>query len=293
MSLNEVAVVLVNYRQAQLTIDCIQSLKKMTNANWSAIIIDNDSKDESYERLLRDCKDCVVIQSGENRGFAYGCNIGIRYALEHGARYVLLLNNDTVVDTSLLDRLLEHSNDTTIAVPKMYYYDSPDTLWYAGGYIDKAKGIAFHYGENVNDVGQFDTVREVSFATGCCMLIPEHVLRTVPLMDETYFLYLEDVDYSLMLLQHGIRIVYCPEAKLWHKVSVSTGKNSKLMEYYTNRNRLYCLKKYRFPLRAKLYTYMTRIIKYVRGVATHGNEAVVLRSYLDFKKGNMGKQDFT
>lgn len=290
MCLNKVAIVVVNYRQPELTIDCIKSLKKMKNTNWFAVIVDNDSQDGSYERLCEDCKDCeVVIQSGKNNGFASGCNIGIRYALEHDAEYVMLLNNDTVVDVNLLDRLLEVSNNTTVTVPKMYYYDRPNTLWYAGGYIDMVKGTSFHYGENEVDDGQFDEPHEVSFATGCCMLIPKSVLNTVPLMDEAYFLYFEDVDYSLLLKQHGIRILYCPEAKLWHKVSVSTGKNTKLMEYYINRNRMYFLKKYKFSIIAKLYTYATRAIKYIRGKVTHGNETIILRSYLDFRKGNMGK----
>jgi len=153
------------------------------------------------------------------------------------------------------------------------------------------RGTAFHYGENESDEGQFDKVREISFATGCCMLIPKNVLVTVPLMDEAYFLYFEDVDYSFSLNRHGIKILYCPEAKLWHKVSSSTGKNSKLVEYYTNRNRLYCIEKYKCSIVARLYTYVTRAIKYIHGKLTNGNEVVVLQSYLDYRNGRMGKQN--
>lgn len=289
MCCNKVGIVIVNYRQAQLTLDCIASLKQMKNTAWTAVIVDNDSQDGSYERLLREGQGCAVLQSGGNNGFASGCNIGIRYALEHGAEYVMLLNNDTAVDPKLLDQLLAASDDRTATVPKMYYYDAPNTLWYAGGRIDKLKGTSFHEGENETDVGQYDTAREVTFATGCCILLPRHVLTTVPLMDEAYFLYFEDVDYSFSLNQHGIRMVYCPKAKLWHKVSVSTGKNSKMMAYYVNRNRFYFLRKYRFPIAARFYTLATRTIKCVHGVVSHGNESIILRSYLDYRKGRMGK----
>ena len=290
MCLNKVVIVLVNYRQAELTLECVRSLQKMENKAWHAVIVDNDSQDGSYERLCQECSGCTVIQSGENNGFSSGCNIGIRYALEHNASYVMLLNNDTVVDPYLLDQLLEFSDDNTVTVPKMYYFDKPNTLWYAGGYIDKLKGAAFHFGENEIDDGRFDIRREVDFATGCCMLIPSKVLKRVPLMDEAYFLYFEDVDYSLSFSSNGIRILYCPEAKLWHKVSVSTGKNSKLMEYYVNRNRLYCLDKYRFSLVAKAYTRITRCIKYIRGKIKRTNESIIWKSYIDYRKGNMGKQ---
>lgn len=291
MCLNEVAIILVNYRQAQLTLDCVRSIRQLNYKKWSVIIVDNDSQDGSYEMLSETCKDCTILQSKTNNGFAAGCNIGIRYAMAHGAEYILLLNNDTVVDPYLLDQLLDYSDKQAVTVPKMYYYDKPNTLWYAGGYIDKIKGTAFHYGENEMDTGQFDAPCEVSFATGCCMLIPQNVINIVPLMDEAYFLYFEDTDYSISLKRHGIRIIYCPEAKLWHKVSASTAKNSKLMEYYTNRNRFYCAKKYRFSVTAKFYIYSTRIVKYIRGLVTRSNETIILRSYCDYRKGRMGKQN--
>lgn len=289
MFLNKIAIVLVNYRQPQLTIECVASIRKLTNQAWSVIIVDNNSGDGSVQMLRNACAECSVIACEENNGFAAGCNVGIRYALKYGAEYVLLLNNDTVVDDGLLDALMQQSDSNTVTVPKMYYYDQPDVLWYAGGYISYRKGTGFHYGEGALDRGQFDTVREIDFATGCCMLIPRKVLDKVGLMDESYFLYFEDVDYSMNFIRHGVRIVYCPDAKLWHKVSTSVGRNSRQMEYYVSRNRLYFLKKYHFSRIAQVYTWITRMIKYVRGVLTNGNEKVIGDSLTDYLNCNMGK----
>lgn len=286
-----IGVVLVNYRQAALTIECIRSLEESTTQGVSAIIVDNCSGDDSTQRIRGACPESIVIESPENNGFASGCNIGIRYALEHGAEYVLLLNNDTVIAPDMIDFLLDNADDRTVTTPKMYYFGQPDVLWFAGGYIDRRKGSAVHFGENERDVGQYDVQREIEFATGCCMLIPRAVLESCPLMDEHYFLYWEDVDYSMMLTQRGIRLLYCPNAKLWHKVNASTGKNSLLTEYYSNRNRFYLLNKYHFNRIGKGYTYLTRLIKWIRGCLVCSNERVILKAYLDYCKGMMGKRD--
>ena len=115
-------VVIVNYRRADLTVETVRSLRSCPEcAHGCVVLVDNASGDGSSERFRAECFDCVVLGAGANRGFAGGNNIGIQYALEHGATHVLLLNNDTVVDSAFLGRLLAVMDEHAIVTPRIMY----------------------------------------------------------------------------------------------------------------------------------------------------------------------------
>lgn len=284
-----VYIVLVNYCNAELTLDCIESIRK---ANWElsrVVVVDNASPDGSLA-LLQTIADVKVISSKTNGGFAYGNNIGIKYALSKDCSAVILLNNDTVVDENFFSAILK-GDGNTVNVPKIYYYYQPSTLWYAGGGVDYRKGKEIHYGDRQEDSSLFSEKKVVEFATGCCMMIPRQILDSVGFLDEQYFMYWEDMDYSFRLKEAGVKIQYLPDAKVWHKVGMSAGSQSKMGIYYSNRNRLFLLKKYRFGISSWLYTGITRITRYICSFINKSNDRVILKAWHDYKKGIRGKVD--
>lgn len=283
--------VLVNYKNYRLTIECVESLRKARSDGLHIVIVDNNSPDNSYEQLIKELPDEIIIKSEENNGFSAGNNIGIKYALENNADYVMLLNNDTVIDEAMIEQLLSKTDDLTVTVPKMYYYSQPDIIWYAGGTINKKTGKTYHIGENRHDDGSYAEQKHVDFATGCCIMMSKAVIEKVGLWDESFFLYWEDVDYSFRLTAAGIKILYVPEAKLWHKVNASTGSSSPLTVYYANRNRMYIMKKYKFPITAWIYFYITRFVYLFKAVFSRSSDKYIMAAIKDFKAGSMGKSE--
>ena len=279
-----VSVVLVNYRNAALTEAAVSSLRKNSSGvDIQIIVVDNASGDGSVERLRASCADCVVIDAGANRGFSAGNNIGIRRALADGAEAVLLLNNDTEVEPGFLPPLLDAVRDgRTIATSKIMFADAPDRVWYGGGHVDRARGGFYHETEARNA----DVPRYVTFASGCCLLLPASFFGKCGLLDESFFLYYEDAELCLRAYAAGFRIRYVPSSIIRHKVSASTGgEESSLAAYYGTRNRLEVLRRFGFPKRAFAYVIASRLARIV--ISPH--RWARLSGILDGLRGKGGK----
>lgn len=189
---------------------------------------------ENQVKNLKTCKkkipnisknqNLVLILNKKNYGFAKGNNIGIKFALEIlNPKYILLLNNDTVVDPSFLIELVkvaETSEKIGITGPKMYYMDPPNMLWSAGGKINMYFGH-WQRGMNEYDQGRFEKIEEVDFIAGACMLIKQAVFRKIGLIPIDYFLGWEDIDFCIKAKRNGFKCIYVPTARIWHKVSAS------------------------------------------------------------------------
>jgi GT2 family glycosyltransferase len=243
----KVSVVLVNYNQEKHTEECIKSLKDVAYDNLSIIIVDNSFSGGSGDRLSKKFPDVIYLPNEDNLGFAEGNNVGIREALKRGTDYILLLNNDTIVDKDFIQPLLKLAeSDRTIGVQscKIYYFSEPDRFWYAGGILNVDRAIGKHYGMHEKDNGNFDQITDTGFATGCIMFISRDALEKVGLLDSSYFLYFEDSDWCERARKLGYRVVFNPKAKIWHQVSVSTQIDSPLYLYFTMRNKILFLKKH-------------------------------------------------
>lgn len=289
-----VCVVMINYKTPYITIEGINSALKAINDKSYIVVVDNNSNDGSFEKLVehyKTNKKVVVIESSDNAGFSSGNNIGIRYALKNNTDFILLLNNDTEIDRRMVDELVTKADENTVTVPKMYYFADKNRIWYAGGCINKYTGRISHIGIDEMDNGQYDQDRYVDFATGCAVLIHSSIIRRIGMMDESYFMYVEDVDYSLNMKKHNIEILFVPTAKLWHKVGASSGSKSNITVYYGNRGRFMLMNKYNFSIMAKLYFYLTRLILITKGYLLNTNDRLILTAFLDFKKGVIGKTD--
>lgn len=298
--MEKLAIILVNYNGKQYNEACIESLLAgRSTCDKSIIIVDNASRDDSM-RLLHKRYDndtrIELINLDDNYGFSYANNVGIRRAMEKGADYVLLLNNDTEIDADMLMRLEEcaQRHPDSMIVPKIYYSDRRDVIWSAGGKVSPLIRKVSHIGVGQVDRGQFNEETEIGFATGCALLIPKGVIEKAGLLDEDFFLYYEDTEYSFRLTGMGISIYYCPKAVMYHKVGASTkGADSPLCAYYIARNWLLCNRKHlgsRYPL-FLAYFALNRLVCCLLWLI-HGKTKLVhatIRGIVDYGKKEFGK----
>lgn len=302
------AIIIIHFNGEEDTRECLKSIL-INHANHKnlhiILVINSFLEKEAIQRqnqfaqsLKRDYPQIYIIENEGNSGFTRGNNLAIKTALGLGCEYLMLLNNDTVVSLELLEKLIAFSKtDPRIGLisPKIYFapgfeyhknrYQSSEkgkVIWYAGGVMDRDNVYAGHRGVDEVDNGQFDRVTDTDFATGCCMLIPKKTIDKVGLLDEKYFLYYEDIDYSERVRKAGMKIIYYPKAFLWHKNASSSGKpGSNLHIYYQNRNRLYFGFKYSSG-RTKKSLFFDSLKLAFRG-------GVYPRSIADYYLGKMGE----
>lgn len=248
-----VAIILVNYNGASDTIECIESLERNTYNNYRIIVVDNCSTDDSVSLLktAQDVHEFVLLCADINNGFSAGNNVGIRYALSNNFDFVLLLNNDTLVEPLFLEIMLseyQKTGNNSVLTGTILYEKDRDMVWYAGGEINGLTARISHNYMNKSRSILPDKREQISFITGCEILIPTKAIHKVGLMDEDYFLYTEDADYSMRLSSNGYKLYYVPKSIIYHKVSASTSKISKISQYYSVRNRrIFLLKNFHFP----------------------------------------------
>ncbi len=255
----KISVIILNWNGKSDTEECLLSLKNADYSNFDIILVDNGSSDGSVDYFSQKFPEIKIISNEKNVGFAEGNNIGFREALKHGAEYVLLLNNDTVVDSHFLKELVStaQANDATVVCPKILnYYDK--TKIESAGFVIKpvlAKTTPIGYGEI--DCGQYGCDCQISFSSGCAMLIKASAI-TSDVFDPYYFAYCEDLEFCYRLQKAGGKVFYSAHSKIWHKVSRSSGGyKSPLSVYLFTKNRFRFVKRNLY-LRQKLifYTYL-------------------------------------
>ncbi len=286
-----VCIILVNYNGYKDTIECVQSIQKSNYRNYKMILVDNGSSDA--KQLQDDIwlqQNTDIILAKENVGFSGGNNIGIEYAKEkYNPDYYLLLNNDTVIATDTINKLVEvykNNSNVGIVAGKIYYYDYPNKIWFAGGEFNYNTARIIHSRYGKEDSDKVSITKDITFATGCVMLISKDVFDKVGYLDESYFLYSEDTDYCCRVSASGYRIIYTSDAHIWHKVSASTGLHSKIQQYYMFRNNCYMVKRY---CKHPFLGYLTRFYYTLKGICSGKFQLkVLIMAWKDFRKGVVG-----
>ena len=230
-----VDVITLTWNQRQDTLECLESLGHLTYANYRIILVDNGSTDGTVEAVRERYPAVELIVNAQNLGFQGGFNAGLRHALNTGADYMFVMNNDTSVQPDILDELIKQAapSDVGMLSPKIYYAYEPDRIWSVGGDCNPVTLEMTHKGDNQLDRGQWERVIERDFLVGCAMLMKRSMLEQIGLFDTGYHpIYYEDVDLCVRARQAGFRLLLVPSAKMWHKVSASGGGSDSPRERY-------------------------------------------------------------
>jgi len=297
-----VAIILVNWNGLQDTLACLDSLSQINYPTAEIIVVDNGSQDNSVDQIRHQYPHIILIETGENLGFVGGNNVGMEHPIATKADYILLLNNDTEVSPNFLDILIDTAqSDPQIGIvgPTIYYFDEPKTVWSAGGAIDWQYGTTRMLNLNELDSGQFDGPSQpVDFVTGCALLIKQHVITKIGKLDPDFFAYYEETEWCVRATQAGYKILYVPQSKIWHKISIVAREASPQVHYYMTRNRLLFLKRTQAGLKAWGNTlfldYLKTIISWtVKPKWRHKKpqRQAMLQAIIDYSRGRLGRVD--
>lgn len=304
---NHVSIITVNYNTPEDTKATVQSLADIAHNgfDYRVIVVDNGSKEPlSFNKaFLKNNPKVDLLRSESNLGFSGGNNLGIQHAIDHyDSDYYLLLNSDTIVTKDFLQELVKMMKSDPrigLAASKVYFHrgyeyfensyteaEKHHVLWYVGGRIDWTNLLSYHIGIDEVDRGHFDNETETDYATGCVMMISREVIERVGRLDDRFFLYSEDVDFSLRVREAGLKVMYCPSSVIYHKIGRSTGgAGSPLQQYYQTRNRLFLTFRHA-PMRSKLTA-----LHLIFDILRRGNKSE-RKAILDLVLGRMGKQAF-
>ncbi len=242
----KISVILVNYNGKKYNDTCIGSILRSTvSEQVQVVVVDNASTDGSLAALQHTWgsnRQVHLIALEENFGFSRANNAGMQWSMEQGIEYFLLLNNDTEIEPDTIEKMFCcHRKTGAMVVPKVYYADRKDVIWCAGGDFTPVICKSVQRGLDQPEQGQFDLSGSCRFANGCALFLSKAIVDRIGFMDERFFLYYEDTEYSMRAAGKGVDIRYCAEAVVYHKVNGSTAGNARPANaYYITRNWLLC-----------------------------------------------------
>jgi GT2 family glycosyltransferase len=255
--------IVLNWNGRDDTLCCLESLARVEHEELGIVCVDNGSTDGSQEAVRERFPQVVLIEAGANLGYSAGNNLGLRYALEHGMCWAMLVNNDATVAPDVVagfERAARARPRAGILAGKVLFADRPQTIWFAGQRVSELLGYSGRpRGYGRPDGPRYSRVRATGRAVGALMAISREAIQAVGLLAEDLFLYVEDVDWALRVRHSGLEIVFAPEARAWHRVSASTGGEAASTHtlYYGVRNTVFVLERSR-PL-GRLATRLRRV----------------------------------
>jgi len=244
-----VAIIIVNWKKYDITSTCIESILNSTNSNFKIILVDNES-DNKKVKNFKYKNEIEIIQNKKNEGFSKAYNIGIDYALKNKFDYTILINNDTIVEKNLIEVLLKtaEAKNFSVVQPLILKYSGKE-IWNAGGRINYFFGNFITRKKLGNSLNS--SIELTEWFTGCCCLFKTKIFKDIGKLDERFFAYYEDVDFSLRLKKHGYKIGFTSKTQIYHYESFSSilnnsngGKLSPYVHYLNIRNHILILKKH-------------------------------------------------
>ena len=263
-------IVILNWNNASDTLECLASVVKLRYDNYDVVVVDNGSTDGSVVTIRGKYPSVTILENCENLGYAEGNNVGIRHAMQAGADYVLILNNDTLVAPTMLTELVrvaESSHDIGMVGPTVYCTDPADRLFAAGSFVLWNRGDLCHRGmfEPAGPYTKAGSPEPVDFIVGCGVLVRRQLIEVAGVFDPLYYLNYEDVEWGIRARRYGFKVLYVPQAIMWHKVSASLGLASPANTYYMTRNALLFSWK-NAPARLRWLTVSTIILRTLRTI---------------------------
>jgi len=261
--MKKIAIIVLNWKQPKLTIETINSVLKIKHDsfNYEIVLVDNGSPDDSikiFNQEYKNNKFVKILNTKSNLGYAGGNNFGIDYTLKNNFDFLILLNNDVLVDPNFLNELFKESDNYDILGPKIYFapgfefhkdrYQKKDlgkVIWSIGGQMDWDNIYGSNIGIDQIDHGQFNKIiNKVDFISGCCLMASRQVFEKIGKLDINYFMYFEDVDFCQRAKKAGFKMACIPKSIIWHLNSGSTSGPGDLQNYFITRNRIYFAYKY-------------------------------------------------
>lgn len=240
----KICILLLNWNGEKDTIECLASLEKLEKSPFTVrkLVIDNGSKPGSAAAIRAAFPDVPIDETGENLGFAGGNNRGIAWALDKGADWIWLLNNDTIVDPECLLRFYEAAEqkpEVALWGSKIYRYKDPKRIDHLGGFWDPQKGEFTSLAAGALDDGTcYESIEEVDYACGASLFIHRSVFETIGFLEPKFFLFWEETDFCFRAKRAGFPTWIAPKVKVWHKVSSSFVGGKPHMHYFWWRSRL-------------------------------------------------------
>ena len=284
----KISIIILNWNGKKITSGCLKSIKNQSFKEYEIIVVDNASSDGSQEYFKKKFPKVKLIENKENLGYAGGNNIGIKKA---NADYILILNNDTILDKNFLEELWKERNKADILGVKNYYFDKKNLVWAIGSKVNKFTMKAKLVGNKLIDSKDIDKM-EIEHAVGSAIFLNKKVIDKIGFLDEDYFAYYEETEWQTRAINAGFKISWVPSAKLWHKVAYSTGGGrSPMSAYYLVRNRAYYIKKYgKYVVVAWTVWFMEVFARVVYGIIKNREYAKMsFKGMRDFFKGKRGK----
>jgi GT2 family glycosyltransferase len=267
---SKVAIVILNWNGKKDTLHCLASLQKLTYKNVEIIVVDNGSRDDSVVAIQANFPHITLIQSKQNLGFAGGNNLGIEYALKTRAEFLFLLNNDTEVDPNIVTAYfacMEKHPQAGILGAKTYLFDQRTQFDHFGGFWNQKKAV-FDLVANraIEDGVSWEKELPLDYACGCSLFIRKAVFEQVGLLEEKFFLIWEEADFCFRARKAGFMTFFCPQAKLWHRVSASFVGGKPHSTYFWWRNRLLWIER-NCSLKEKLSLYFRVLLREIGHLA--------------------------
>ncbi len=270
----KIGLVTVLYNSDDVLEGFFKSLSRQSFKDYVLYLVDNSVNSKTNNLINQYSTEFPVsqvkhIKSQGNIGVAAGNNVGIKNALEDNCSHIVLLNNDIEFEQEyLFEKLVSECSEKgeSILVPKILYYDTR-RLWMAGGYMDEWRALGVHYGYDKADAPKFNVPKYITYAPTCFMIFRKDVFEKVGLIDEKYFAYYDDTDFILRAIRYGYKLFYDPSLIVLHKVSSSVGTNSPFYVYYSNRNKLYFIRKNLKGIKryfSILYLLISRVFFYIK-----------------------------
>ena len=243
---SKIAIIIVNWKQYQLTKLCLYSLQKIKYDNYQIILIDNESNPKELKKIKNQFDKIITFPNQKNLGFTGANNIGIEYAIKNDFEYVMLINNDTEVEKNFINPLievLEKNQNFGAAQPLILNYYNRNKVWSAGGFLNKFFGYTYviKSPEGIK--------KNIDWITGCCFFLRTDVIKKIGLLDENFFAYYEDVDWSIRIKNAGYDLAFVKSSVVYHHGSKSSknesneGTLSPFVHYLNIRNHIFLLRK--------------------------------------------------